>query len=98
GAGGKQIQIGPFDVTDTLFERFFSQQKIGESRRPLTLKLLVDNRAAKIEIGQKDRVFELRLREREIAGGERFTFRGGSARANDHAQILLRLHVVQSRA
>ena len=97
--GGDQcrqdVEIGAFHVADTFFQRFLAKKKIGKSRRPFALELLVYDGTTQIEIGEENGQFKLCLREREITGGKRFSFGRRSAGADDHAQILLRLHVIE---
>ena len=53
---------------------FSRENEIRKSRRALALEQVVNHRAAQIEIGEQDRRFQLRLREREVHGRESLAF------------------------
>ena len=97
GTGRHEIEIRPLNAAHTVFKLTVGQQEVGKSGGPLALEHVMDHGAPKIEIGDQDRRFELCLRQRQIDRRERLAFGGRGAGYNNRVQILLALHVIQTR-
>ena len=95
----QDVQIGLIDLSHDASERNFAQEIVGQPRRDLYLKGLVDGRTPEIEIGEQNSlVGKLRLCQRKICCGERLALRGGRAGNDQGMERLQCLQMIEACA